>query len=282
MAAGDAATRSSVTLEASREAHCCLGCRLVQPPTRECVECGAAMVGPIAGLRTLMSYRDMKLVGERDMWMISALLAGGSIVMPFLLPFSLVALGASAVQARRRRRALTEQPIAAIAESRPPLAATAVTVIGPAHPLRGPARRAWDGGTCVAAELAVRWVGGLFLRATAIAPFVVGADGGDIVVDGVVRFAVPSVKHRLVGPLGVTGAEPRLAALGVPAGWRFGGLLGVEEVRAGDVVAVTGVIAEEPVAALAGYRDGGVARVMRGTTAAPVRLETQPFAGAIV
>ena len=36
---------------------------------------------------------------------------------------------------------------------------------------------------------------------------------------------------------------------------------------------VTGRVVEEPVPALASYRDGGVARVMRGTPDAPVLLE---------
>lgn len=252
---------------------CCLGCRLVQPSTRECVECGAAMVGPMSGLRELMSYRDMKLVAERDMWLISALLAGGSIVMPFLLPISIITLGAAGLQARRQRRARDAQPIAAIAETRPLIAPDAVTVSGIVHPLHAPARRVWDGGSSVAAELAVRWVGGLFLRATAVAPFVVAAPGGDVVVLGVVRFAPPFLKYRIASPPEVTGAEPRLAALGVPATWRLGGVLHVTDVAAGATVRVTGAITDEPVPALASYRDGGVARVMRGTTSQPVILE---------
>lgn len=252
---------------------CCLGCRLVQTATRECVECGASMVGPMESLRELMSYRDMKLVAERDMWLISALLAGGSIVMPFLFPFSIVTLGAAAVQARRQRRARDEQPIAAIAETRLPVAPGAVTVSGVVHPLHAPARRAWDGGSTVAAELGVRWVGGLFLRATAIAPFVVGAPGGDIVVTGVVRFAPPMIMYRIAGPPETTGAAPELAALGVPASWRLAGVLHVSDVAPGATVRVTGSVVEEPVPALASYRDGGVARVMRGTPDAPVLLE---------
>lgn len=259
-----------------RHGHCCLGCRLVQPPTRDCVECGAGMVAPMAGLRELMSYPDMKLGGERDMWMITALLAGGSIVIPFLMPVSLVTLGAAGVQAVRRRRVRAEQPIAAIVERRPQPAPAASVAIGPAHPLHAPVRRPWDGGTSVAAELGVRWVGGLFLRASAVAPFVVAAPGGDVVVTGVIRLAPPLVKYRVLGTPEVTGAEPRLAALGVPASWRLGGVLHVEDVAVGQVVRVTGVIADEPVAARAGYRDGGVTRVMRGTPAVPVVLEPSP------
>jgi hypothetical protein len=251
----------------------CLGCRLAQPPTRECVECGAAMVGPMEGLRELMSYRDMKLVAERDMWLISALLAGGSIVIPILLPISIVTLGAAGLQARRQRRARAAQPIAAIAEMRPLIPVGAATVSGVVHPRHAPARRPWDGGSTVAAELAVRWVGGLFLRATAVAPFVVGAAGGDVVVMGVVRFAPPMIRYRVVGAPEVTGAEPRLAALGVPAAWRLGGVLHVTDVAAGATVRVTGTMTNEPVPALASYRDGGVARVMRGTADAPVLIE---------
>jgi hypothetical protein len=231
------------------------------------------MVGPMEGLRELLSYRDMKLVAERDMWLISALLAGGSIVMPFLVPFSLLTLGAAAMQARRQRRARDTLPIAAIADTRVPVSPGAVTVSGVVHPLHAPARRAWDGGSSVAAELSVRWVGGLFLRATAIAPFVVAASGGDVVVTGVVRFAPPMVMYRIAGPPETTGADPGLAALGVPAGWRLAGILHVDDVAAGTTVRVTGPITDEPVPALASYRDGGVARVMRGSVAAPVLLE---------
>ena len=261
---------------------CCLGCRLVQAATRECVECGAATVGPMEGLRELLSYRDMNLVAERDMWLISALLAGGSIVMPFLLPVSLVTLGAAGLQARRQRRARDRMPIAAIADTRLPVAPGAVTVSGVVHPLHAPARRAWDGGASVAAELSVRWIGGLFLRATAIAPFVVVAsDGdGDVVVLGTMRFAPPMLRYRITSPPELTGAEPRLAALGVPAAWRFAGALHVTDLVAGATARVTGVITDEPVPALASYRDGGVARVMRGTPAAPVLLEPGPGAGA--
>jgi hypothetical protein len=253
--------------------HCCLECRLVQPPTRDCVECGASTVGPMEGLRELMSYRDMKLVAERDMWMISALLAGGSIVMPFLLPFSIVTLGAAGLQARRQRRARNEQPIAAIADVRLAVAPGAIVARGTVHSLRAPVRCAWDGVSCVAAELGVRWVGGLFLRATAVAPFVVAAPDGDIVVDGVVRMVPPMIVYRAARRPETTGAHPMLAALGVPASWHLAGILHVDLVAQGATVTVTGPVAHEPVPALATYRDGGIARVMRGTTSAPVMLE---------
>jgi hypothetical protein len=249
---------------------------LVQRPTRECAECGGAMVAPLAGLRELMSYRDMNLVAERDMWMITALLAGGSIVMPFLLPVSLLTLGASAVQARRRHRARRNQPIAAIADTRAAPAPDALAVRGPASPLRGLARRPWDDGSTIAAELAVRWIGGLFLRATAAAPFVIDADGGAVVVTGVIRFAPPMVSYRSTTPPVLSGTEPRLAALGVPAAWQFAGDIHVDEVREGAVVRATGLVHEEPVPERSSYRDGGVARVMRGTPASPVLLETAP------
>jgi hypothetical protein len=50
--------------------------------------------------------------------------------------------------------------------------------------------------------------------------------------------------------------------------------LHVDEVADGATVSVSGVVTEEPVAALASYRDGGTARVMRGTAEAPVILST--------
>lgn len=269
------ATADAIDPTADLEApHGCLACRLVQRPTRECLECGGSMVAPLAGLRELMSYRDMNIVAERDMWMITALLAGGSIVMPFLLPVSLLTLGASAVQARRRRRLRSEQPIAAIAEIRALPAPSAITVQGPARPLRTPVRRPWDGGATIAAELAVRWVGGLFLRATASAPFVLDTEHGAVIVTGVIRFAPPLLKYRVASPPETGGDEPRLAALGVPPDWRFAGIIHVDEVTDRAVVRVTGVANEEPVPERSSYRDGGVALVMRGTVVSPVLLET--------
>src|SRR5690606_1037938 len=95
----------------------------------------------------------------------------------------------------------------------------------------------------------------------------------DVVVLGTVRFAPPMLRYRVTSPPELTGAEPRLAALGVPPTWRLAGVLHVEDVAVGATVRVTGVIADEPVPARASYRDGGVARVMRGTPAAPVLLE---------
>lgn len=235
------------------------------------------MVAPLAGLRELMAYRDMSLVAERDMWMITALLAGGSIVMPFLLPVSLFTLGASAVQANRRRRARRDPPIAAVADLRAMPAAGAATISGIAAPLRARVRRPWDDGTTLAAELSVRWIEGVFLRATAAAPFVVNAAEGmrdlSVIVTGVVRFAAPRVVYLETTPPETRGDEPRLAALGVPAGWRFAGSLRVDEVVEGARVRVTGEVHEEPVPERTSYRDGGVARVMRGTPASPVLVE---------
>lgn len=258
-----------------REPHGCLACRLVQRPTRECAECGGSMVAPLSGLRELMSYRDMNLIAERDMWMITALLAGGSIVMPFLLPVSLLTLGASAVQARRRQRARREQPIAAIADTRAVPAADALAVRGLATPLRAPARRPWDDGPTLAAELSIRSLGGLFLRATATAPFVVDADGGAVIVTGVVRFAPPMLAYPATTPPDVSGQDPRLAAIGVPPAWRFAGIIHVDEVKEGASVRATGIVTEEAVPERSSYRDGGVTRVMRGTPLSPVLLETE-------
>jgi hypothetical protein len=257
-----------------REPHGCLDCRLVQRPTRECAECGGSMVAPLAGLRELMSYRDMNLIAERDMWMITALLAGGSIMMPFLLPVSLLTLGASAVQARRRHKARRDQPIAAIVDTRPAPPPEAVSVRGRVTPLRALVARPWDGGNTVAAELAVRWVDGLFLRATASAPFVIDGDEGAVVVTGVYRFAPPMLVYYPATPPDLGGDEPRLAAIGVPATWRFAGQLHVDEVTEGQVVRATGLVREELVPERATFRDGGVSRVMRGTPGAPVLLET--------
>jgi hypothetical protein len=257
--------------------HGCLSCRLVQRATRTCAECGGAMVAPLAGLRELMAYRDMTLVAERDMWLITALLAGGSMVIPFLLPVSLFTLGASAMQSNRRRKARRDPPIAAIEDTRAMPGPDAVSVTGVAAPLRARALRPWDGGSSLAAELSVRWIEGLFLRATASAPFVVGEPGADphrsVIVTGVIRFAAPRLVYLETSPPEIRGDDPRLAAPGVPPEWRFAGTLRVDEVVEGARVRVTGEVHEEQVPERTSYRDGGVARVMRGTPTSPILVE---------
>jgi len=259
------------------EVYCCLGCRLVQAPGRECVECAESMVAPIASLRELLSYRDMRVIERRDLGMISALLAGGSVVMPFLLPISMATFGLWLFQLPRRWQARSKAPIAAIADTRSATLPGAVTVEGQARALRGAARAPWDGRPCLAAELAVRSLGGLYLRAVARVPFVVrAADERDVVVAGVVRFAPAPVRQRLAGAARTSGDDPLLARLGVPASWRFDGRIVVQAIDDGDRVRVTGGVIEEGVAELADYRDGGVARVMRGTVDAPVVIGAAP------
>jgi hypothetical protein len=150
-------------------------------------------------------------------------------------------------------------------------------VAGVAVPLRGQVRRPWDDGTTLAAELSVRWIEGVFLRATAAAPFVVSAAEGvrdlSVIVTGVIRFVAPRVIYLEATPPETRGDDPRLAALGVPGGWRFAGSLRIDEVIEGKRVRVTGEIHEESVPERTSYRDGGVARVMRGTPTSPVLVE---------
>nr|PZN19052.1 MAG: hypothetical protein DIU78_21730 [Pseudomonadota bacterium] len=52
---------------------CCVQCRLLQPPTVGCAECGTPMVAPVDLVRELLQYRDMKMVDGRDWAFITAM-----------------------------------------------------------------------------------------------------------------------------------------------------------------------------------------------------------------
>src|SRR5512134_2145210 len=73
---------------------CCLACRLLQEPTTTCLHCGASLVAPIPLIRDLLRYRDLSLAAERDLGLITALIAGGSVAVPILAPVALVSLAA--------------------------------------------------------------------------------------------------------------------------------------------------------------------------------------------
>src|SRR5689334_14378813 len=80
---------------------CCLRCRLLQAPTTSCLHCGAAMVAPIPLIRDLLRYRDMSLSAQRDLGLITALVTGGSIMVPMLAPFAVVSLTALLIRRHR-------------------------------------------------------------------------------------------------------------------------------------------------------------------------------------
>src|SRR5688572_21046272 len=119
--------------------YCCLTCRLLQDPTTLCAHCGATMVAPIDLIRDLLGYRDLRLAAERDLGLVTALLAGGSLAVPILAPFALASLAALLLRVpirRRRERALAERHVAAVAlpPALPP--PQAVTIIGAVRPFR--------------------------------------------------------------------------------------------------------------------------------------------------
>ena len=51
---------------------CCVQCRLLQPPTTACVECGAPMTAPVELVRELLHYRDMRILDPRDWGLITS------------------------------------------------------------------------------------------------------------------------------------------------------------------------------------------------------------------
>jgi hypothetical protein len=272
---------------ASAATYCCLACRLLQDPTTLCVHCGASMVAPIDLIRDLLGYRDMRLAAERDLGLITALLAGGSFAVPILLPFALASLAALLVRVplrRRRERELAEHHVAAVAlpAALPP--PQAVTIIGGVKPFRSRAMPSLlDGIRVVAEEVSIargdpRFGLQVLMRRSRAVPFLVEpAAGGPILVVGEVRVVervAPWIKSLRFGS--VKRGDPLLARMGVPADMRIDGQLHGDRVFAQQQheVEVTGCIVEEPVPEFAFHRDPGVTRVMRGEPGRPVLVAT--------
>jgi hypothetical protein len=267
--------------------YCCLACRLLQDPTTQCGHCGATMVAPIDLIRDLLGYRDLRLAAERDLGLVTALLAGGSLAVPILAPFALASLAALLVRVplrRRRERALAEHHVAAVAL--PPAYALpqAVTIIGGVRPFRSATLSSLvDGMRVVAEEVSIargdpRFGLQVLMRRSRAVPFLVDpAAGGPILVRGEVRVLEripPWLKSLRFGQ--VNRGDSLLARMGVPGDMRIEGSLHGERVFASQQqeVEVTGCIVEEPVPDFAFHRDPGVIRVMRGEPGRPVLVAT--------
>src|SRR4051812_17857011 len=113
---------------------CCVQCRLLQPATASCAECGSPMVGPLDLVRELLYYRDMQMVSGRDWGLLAALLGGGTLAMPMLAPFalgSIVALAVTKVRELRRRRQIAGVPMSPVVTT-----PGATTLIGVPHRYR--------------------------------------------------------------------------------------------------------------------------------------------------
>src|SRR5262245_39709641 len=114
-------------------AYLCLGCRLLQSATVQCAQCGGSTVAPADLVRDLLASPALGLAAERDLGLITALLAGGSIAVPILFPFMLISLGALVVRVpmrRLRRRARAEHKVEPIRVPPPVAPARSIAIAG--------------------------------------------------------------------------------------------------------------------------------------------------------
>lgn len=261
---------------------CCVQCRLLQPPTDSCAECGAALTAPVELVRELLYYRDMNFLDHRDWGLITAFLAGSSIALPILAPFavgSIIALGVHKLARARRRRAMAGVVV-------PPFMTTpgATTVYGVARRFRGTiSSLVHDASAPVLVEHAQvkdRY-GAVLVRRTHAAPFLLEVhDRGPVLITGVTRVLAASI---LAQRTRVVRGDPRLEKMGVPGDFGITGDLEIASIIAdGPALAVTGVLEDEAVAELAFHRDGGHIPVMRGKIGAPVLVEDRRLIAAAI
>ena len=253
---------------------CCVQCRLLQPPTTICADCGTSMVAPVELVRELLHYRDMKMVSGRDWAFITAMIAGASIPFPMLAPFALaglVVLGVRKVGELRTRRTIAGVELPA------PLAAPgARTVVGMPRTFRGTLRSLVDDRPVLVEHAIVRdKSGGVLIRSSTASAFLLErADDGPVLVTGVARLISPGLFGMRPLREQVKRGDRRLLRMGVPTDLAISGELQVSSLADGDLaVAVTGVLDHEAVAELAFHRDGGGVAVMRGTPGAPVLIQ---------
>jgi len=225
------------------------------------------MVAPVELVRELLHYRNMRFANHRDLGLMTALLAGGSLASPLLIPFA-VATGAAFVAAKLRGGGRTRR-IAGVAL--PAMAAPrgATTMYGVARKLRSTVDSLLDGAPVLLEHAVVRdGRGAVLLRRTFASPFLLESDDAPpLLVAGIAR-VTPSV---LAHTFRVKRGDARLARMGVPADFGVAGELTIASVPAGGpMLAVTGVVADEAIAELAFHRDGGRSSVMRGSAGAPV------------
>lgn len=255
----------------SASTFCCVQCRLLQPPTTSCAECGASLTAPVELVRELLYYRDMSVLDQRDWGLLTAFLAGGSLALPVLAPFaigSIIALGIHNLRKLRKRRA-----IAGITMPPLPAAPGATTLHGVARRFRGTISSLVDAAPVLIEHAAIKdRHGAVLLRRTAAAPFLLDVEHhGPVLITGVTRVLAASILSQRMH---VRRGDPRLARMGVPADLGIAGDLEIATVVAdGPALAVTGLVEDEAVAELAFHRDGGRIPVMRGRIGAPVIVE---------
>lgn len=228
------------------------------------------MTAPVDLVRELLYYRDMSMLGARDWGLVTAFLAGSSLALPVLAPVaigSICALGLHKLHRWRRQRA-----IAGVAMPAAVAAPEAVTVYGTARRFRATVTSVLDDAPVLLEHAAIKdRRGGILLRRTEAAPFLLDIDGkGPVLVTGVTRVTAPSMIAQRVP---VRRGDPRLERLGVPTDLAIAGDLEIATLSI-DVanIAVTGVIEDEAVAEMAFHRDGGQMPVMRGRIGHPVLI----------
>lgn len=260
---------------------CCVQCRLLQPPTATCAECGAPMTAPVELVRELLYYRDMNFLDHRDWGLITAFLAGSSIALPILAPFavgSIIALGVHKLAKARRMRAIAGVTVPPL-----PTIPNATTLYGVARRFRATVSSMVHSAAPVLVEhVQVKDKhGAVLIRRTHAAPFLLDVEGkGPVLVTGVTRVMAASI---LAQRTRIGRGDPRLEKLGVPGDLGIAGDLEIASIIAdGPALAVTGVIEDEAVADMAFHRDGGRMQVMRGKVGAPVLVEDRRLIAAAI
>jgi hypothetical protein len=257
-------------------AYLCLGCRLLQSATVQCAQCGGTTVAPADLVRDLLAYRDLSLAAERDLGLITALLAGGSIAMPILFPFALVSLGALAVRApfrRLRARAQAERRVEAI--PLPPMVAPASSVAIEGAPRRfrnGTVRSVWDGARVLAEEIAIETGEGVIVRHAIAAPFFVECEGERVLVRGHVRLSIAAA--WTIGDRTIDVADALPYELGLPHDIRVRGVARRTRLVEGSRLIAIGPQSFEALPEHAGLRSAGTTRVLVGEPGAPILIAT--------
>jgi hypothetical protein len=257
---------------------CCVHCRLLQPPTTACVDCGAPSA-PFELVRELLQYRDMKVLENPRLGVLTAFLAGGSFAVPLLAPAvvaSAILLAVSKLRAARRRHT-----IAGVAMPPPHVAPGAVVLHGVPRRFHATISTLIDNADArpvVAAHAVVRdRDGAILLRRSEVVPFLLDVDRcfdprGLVLVTGCARMmgSTRVTAHRV--PL--RRGDVWLRRLGVPPDLVVAGELELATIVAdGPSIAITGLVETEAVAELAFHRDGGATRVMRGRSGAPLLVD---------
>jgi hypothetical protein len=257
-------------------------CRLLQEQSAACVECGAATMvslerGPDGlkfgnlSVKSSPTTRKEKIANAAGTIGIVAgyagIIAGAALwwpAIPMILGVGVGGIGVAAWKARDVDIAQVDLlPVAT--------ASAAVEKRGIARKLSETVRSVIDGSPVLVEEVVIRKPrGGVLMRRTRAAPFVVDVDGERVIIVGALRITSKTVQHKLKK------SDAIAAALGIPASLPVTGTLDIAQVRDGDRVRITGALSVEIVPELAFHRDAGEVTAMRGTPDAVVAIEGSP------